>query len=179
MQFPKKRPKVEQLTVDEYRKLVASNPLMIPKKGKLREPPKSKSMKAICPESELQKAANKFIELKKWDYIRFPDWFLRWMKLNTPDHVSKEFFKHVGGKMPDNFILIPLGKGMFFGVKLELKTEDVKGNAVGKLHGRQKKYAIKEEWMIARNTKQIEEVLSVIEKKLQIVKQGLLNEIQS
>lgn len=178
MQFPKKRPKVEQLTVEEYQQLVTSNPRMIPKKSKLQGPSKSKTMKAICPESELQKAANQLIELKKWDYIRFPDWFIRWMKFNPPSHVSAEFFKHVGGKMPDNFILIPLGEGMFFGVKLELKTEDEKGNAVGKLHGKQKKYALKEEWMIARNTKQIEEVLSVIEKKLQIVKQGLQNEFQ-
>ena len=131
-------------------------------------------MKAVCPESSLQKAANKLIDLKHWAYVRFEDWFLRWIKLNAPSHVAAHFFTQVGGKMPDNLILVELGEGYFLGCKMELKTEDSKGRAVGRLHGKQKKYAESEGWPIARNAKQIEEVLEKIEvfhKKIMALKQ--------
>lgn len=170
--FPKKKDKNKQVAmpVEEYLEMVKQNPLMIPKRSKL-QPSKSKTMKAECPESDLQKAANQFItEIYKWDYIRFDDWFMTWMRMNAPPHAQKHFFSQVGGKMPDNFILCDLGKGFFLGCKMELKTQDKKGRAVGQLHGKQKRYALAEEWQIARNTKQIEVILELIKEKVTLVK---------
>jgi hypothetical protein len=169
--FPKKKDKnkVVPMPVEEYLEMVKKNPLMIPKRSKLL-PPKSKTMKAVCPESELQKAANQLIELYKWDYIRFDDWFMTWMRMNAPPHVQKHFFSQIGGKMPDNFVRVTLGKGFFLGCAIELKTEDKKGRAVGQLHGKQKRYALAEEWQIARNTKQIETILELIKEKVTLVK---------
>lgn len=112
----------------------------------------------------MQKAANELITLKNWAFIRFDDWFLRYMRIIAPAHVGKHFFDQWGGKMPDNVILLELGEGFFLGCKLELKTEDSKGRAVGQLHGKQKHYANAEGWQIARNTRQVEEVLVKIEK---------------
>lgn len=162
MLFPKKAPKKSYLSVEEYRELIAKNPKMIPKKSNLN-PPKSKTMKSLVSEDMLQKATNDLIELKRWWFIRFENWFLRWMRHEVPVQYSKHFFGQVAGKFPDNLIMVELGHGMFLGVKLELKTEDAKGRAVGKLHGKQKNHAEKEGWYIARNTKQVEAILEEIE----------------
>ena len=149
--------------------MVESGAIAIPKKSKL-QPGKSKTMKAVCPESALQVAANQLIELKRWAYVRFEDWFLHWMRLKAPAHVGKHFFDQWGGKMPDNLILVELGEGFFLGCKMELKTEDKKGRAVGQLHGKQKSYANTEGWQIARNTRQIEEILQRIENYAEKIK---------
>ena len=162
MQFPKKAPKKADISVEEYREMIAKNPKMIPKKSNLN-PPKSKTMKSMVSEDMLQKATNDLIELKRWWFIRFENWFLRWMRHEAPVQYSKHFFGQVAGKFPDNLIMVELGHGMFLGVKLELKTEDAKGRAVGKLHGKQKNYAEKEGWFIARNTREVERILSKIE----------------
>jgi hypothetical protein len=162
MMFPKKTRPSNEMTVEDYKKAVESGTIAFPKKSKL-QPGKSKTMKAVCPESALQKAANDLIELKRWAFVRFEDWFLTWIRLNAPVHVAAHFFGQVGGKMPDNLILVELGEGYFLGCKMELKTEDSKGRAVGRLHGKQKRYANAEGWQIARNTKQIEEILQRIE----------------
>ena len=160
MMFPKKTVKTE-ITVDEYRSMVASGAIKFPKKSKL-QPGRSKSGKAVCPESSLQVAANDLIEVKRWNYIRFENWFMGWMRRQEFKY-QKHFFSQIAGKMPDNLILVELGNGFFLGCKLELKTEDSKGKAVGQLHGKQKTYALAEGWPIARNVKQIEEVLQKIE----------------
>ena len=161
MQFPKKAPKKSDISVEEYRDMIAKNPKMIPKKSNLN-PPKSKTMKSLVSEDMLQKATNDLIELKRWWFIRFENWFMYWMRQQEPKY-QKHFFGQVAGKMPDNLIMVELGHGMFLSVKLELKTEDAKGRAVGKLHGKQKNYAEKEGWYIARNTKQVEVILEEIE----------------
>lgn len=156
------------MTVDDYRKAVESGTIAFPKKSKL-QPGKSKTMKAVCPESALQVAANDLINLKRWAFIRFDNWFLGWMRRQEIKY-AKHFFDQVGGKLPDNLILVELGEGFFLGCKMELKTEDVKGRAVGQLHGKQKHYALKEGWQIARNTRQIEEILQRIENYAEKIK---------
>lgn len=163
MMFPKKASRTQEISVEEYRKMVENGAIKFPKKSKM-QPGKSKTMKAEVPEAALQKYANDAIELKRWDYIRFDNWFMTWMKLNAPAHVQAHFFSQVGGKLPDNLILVHLGKGHFLGTKLELKTQDKKGRAVGKLHGRQKHFALTEDWPIARSPEQINAVLEEIEK---------------
>lgn len=168
MMFPKKvRPKNE-MTVEEYQKAVKEGTVAFPKKSKL-QPGKSKTMKAVCPESALQVAANDLISLKRWAFIRFENWFMWWMRKQEIKY-QKHFFDQVGGKLPDNLILVELGEGFFLGCKMELKTEDSKGRAVGQLHGKQKHYANAEGWQIARNTKQIEEILQDIEDRAEKIK---------
>lgn len=161
MQFPKKAPKKNEMSIEEYQQMIAGNPKMIPKKSML-QPGKSKTMKPLVSEDMLQQATNELIELRKWWFIRFENWFMAWMRQQHPKY-QKHFFGQVAGKLPDNLIMVELGKGMFLGVKLELKTEDAKGKAVGKLHGKQKRYAEREGWYVARNTKQVEAVLDEIE----------------
>lgn len=176
MQFPKKAPKKADISVEEYREMISKNPKMIPKKSNLN-PPKSKTMKSLVSEDMLQKATNDLIELKRWWFIRFENWFLRWMRHEAPVQYSKHFFGQVAGKFPDNLIMVELGHGMFLGVKLELKTEDAKGRAVGKLHGKQKSYAEKEGWFIARNTREVEDILEKIENVAEKLKAcSLINE---
>jgi hypothetical protein len=68
--------------------------------------------------------------------------------------------------------MTPIGDGFFLAAKLELKTEDAKGRAVGATHGKQKHYAKTEEWMIARNARQIESVLQTFKNKLILVKKS-------
>jgi hypothetical protein len=157
---------MQTMTVEEYRN---KYPTSIPKKAWF-QPKKSTTMKVEGPESALQKYANDAITLRGWTYIRFETALLGWIKRNAPGWVQGSFFHQVAGKLPDNFLLIPLGGGCFFGVKLELKTQDKKGRAVGKLHGRQKKYAEAEGWYIARSPEQIKSVLDEIEKKVQKIK---------
>lgn len=136
--------------------------MAFPKKSWL-EPAKSKTMKAEMPESALQDYTNDALELRQWAYLRFPDALLGWIRRNAPTWVSCVFFKQVAGKLPDNLILLKLGGGFFLGAKLELKTQDKHGRAVGKTHGKQKRYAEDEEWMIARSPEQINRALDQIE----------------
>jgi hypothetical protein len=84
--FPKKASRTQEISVEEYRKMVENGAIKFPKKSKM-QPGKSKTMKAEVPEASLQKYANDAIELKRWDYIRFDNWFMTWMKLNAPAHV--------------------------------------------------------------------------------------------
>lgn len=167
--FPKKVKPKNEMSVEEYNAAVKAGNVAFPKKS-LMQQGKSKTMKAVCPESALQVAANDLILLKGWKFIRFPDWLLRWIVLNAPVHVRKCFFDQVGGKFSDNIIQVDLGEGFFLGCKMELKTEDSKGRAVGQLHGKQKHYAKEEGWQIARNTKQIEEILKKIENYAEKIK---------
>lgn len=168
MMFPKKVKPKNVMSVDEYNAAVKAGNIAFPKKSLLQQG-KSKTMKAVCPESALQVAANDLINLKRWAFIRFDNWFLGWMRRQEIKY-QKHFFDQVGGKLPDNLILVELGEGFFLGCKMELKTEDSKGRAVGKLHGKQKHYALKEGWQIARNTRQIEEILQRIENYAEKIK---------
>jgi len=139
-------------------------------KAKWFQPANSPTMKAECPEKALQVYANDAITLRRWSYIRFSSALMGWLKRCSPDWVQRAFFKQVAGKMPDNLVLVPLGKGRFFAEKVELKTQDKKGRAVGKLHGKQKIYAQAEEWPIARSPEQINAVLDDIEKTVEKIK---------
>lgn len=178
LKFPKVAPKKKELSIEEYKSIIANNPRALPKRkyknlvtGNGDTPIKSKTMKAICPESSLQKACNDLLEkVYHFQYIRFSDAFLSWISINAPAHIKKQFFEQVGGKFPDALILEPIGNGFFLAAKLELKTEDSNGHAVGKLHGKQKTTAAAEQWMIARNTKQIENALQTFKHKLILVK---------
>jgi hypothetical protein len=177
LKFPKVAPKKKELSVEEYRELIKSNPLALPKNkfknllsGNGDTPIKSKSKKAIVPESALQKTCNEMIAAYGFQFIRFEDSFLSWISINAPIHIKKMFFAQVGGKFPDAIIMEPIGDGFFLAAKLELKTEDAKGRAVGELHGKQKRTARAEEWMIARNPRQIENALQTIKNKIILVK---------
>jgi hypothetical protein len=139
-----------------------SGAMMFPKKS-WGQPERSKSMVPECSESELQSYANELLELKKWQYLRFPDALLAWVKLHAPAWVQKVFFGQVGGRLPDNLIMLPLGNGLFLSLKLELKTADKQGRAVGKTHGKQKRYAEQEQWPIARTPEQINKELDRLE----------------
>lgn len=149
--------------------------MLFPKK-KWSQPEPSKTMKAECSESQLQGYLNDLLELKKWPYLRFPDAFMSWMKLNTPEWIRKIFFGQIGGRMPDNFIFLPLGKGLFLALKLELKTQDSKGRAVGRTHGKQKNFAEAEEWPIARSPEQINAELDRLETIFEKMKKYLDNQ---
>lgn len=81
--------------------------------------------------------------------------------MNAPQRVQRWFFWLFGG-FPDNLVLIPFG-GYMLAVPLELKTQDAKGRAVGKLHGKQKINARNENWIIARSTDQIQEAIAIAE----------------
>jgi len=150
--------------------------MKFPKK-KWSEPVKSPTMRAETPESDLQEYANSALEARGWAYLRFPDSLLGWIRRNAPTWVSCVFFKQVAGKLPDNLILLKLGGGFFLGAKLELKTQDKKGRAVGKTRGKQKRYAESEEWMIARSPEQINAALDRIEHVKERIMAGGIGEI--
>jgi hypothetical protein len=141
---------------------IPAGAMMFPKR-KWGQPEPSKTMKAECSESQLQGYLNDLLELKKWSYLRFPDAFLSWIKLQTPPWIQKVFFSQIGGRMPDNFIFLPIGKGLFLALKLELKTQDKKGRVVGRTHGKQKNFAEQEGWPIARSPEQINAELDRLE----------------
>lgn len=146
--------------------------MMFPKR-KWSQPEPSPTGKAVCPESDLQQYANEAIELRHWTYVRFHSALMGWMKRTAPEWAKRMFFSQVAGKLPDNLILIPLGNGRLYAVKMELKTQDKKGRAVGKLHGKQKNYAEAEGWQIARSPEQINSVLDGIETDIVKIKSVL------
>ena len=155
--IPKKTPKKQVMSIEDYQEFIKVFPNAIPKK-KWKEPARSKTMKAEVPESALQKYADEILELKKYRSLRFPDGFLGWIKLKAPLHIKKIFFSIWGGR-PDNTFMIPLGSGYYLAVPMELKTQDKKGRAVGRLHGKQINNARNEEWFIARSVDQINDVI--------------------
>lgn len=129
--------------------------------------------KALVPEESLQKYANEALWLRHWSYIRFPNYLLYWMKHNAPKLIRIMFFQQVAGKLPDNTVMVQVAPGCFLAVKVELKTADSKGRAVGKLHGKQKTYAKAEEWFIARTPEQINAVLNKIGVMAEKVREAL------
>ena len=137
--------------------------MMFPKKS-WGQPERSKTMKAEIPESELQKFANEAILLRGWQYIRFSSALMGYLKRSAPEWAQRAFFRQVAGRMPDSIIMVPVAQGMFLTAKMELKTQDKQGRAVGKLHGKQKNYAEAEGWFIARSPEEIDSVLNKIEK---------------
>lgn len=127
------------------------------------EVPLSPTGHADMPESALQTFADQYLELRRLKYIRIPDEFFRWIKMHAPARVQKWFF-HVFGGFPDDLILISMGKYML-AVPMELKTQDEKGRAVGRLHGRQKRNARDENWIVARSTNQIQDAIAAAEEE--------------
>jgi len=147
------------MDIDDFRKMY---PSALPKK-KWFEPDKSPTMKAEMPEDAIQDYANDAIALRGWGYIRFHNSLLGWMKQHAPMWAKKCFFNQVAGKMPDNTIMVQVADGVFLAVKLELKTQDKKGRAVGRLHGKQKMYANREKWFIARSPEQVNSILDKVD----------------
>lgn len=171
MLLPKKIEKPRQrMSVEEFKELAGA--MKFPKK-KWKEP-QSPTRKAEAPESALQEFADGFLKRKKLRYLRFPDGFLAWMKLRAPIHIKKIFFDVWAGR-PDNTFFIEIGNGYELAVPLELKTQDKKGRAVGRLHGKQKNNARDEKWFIARSTKQIVEVVEKAEAMAQKIKKIIDN----
>lgn len=141
-------------------------------KSKWFEPPVSPTQKAEIPEDLLQDYANQAITLRGWSFIRFHTKLLGWIKRNpaVPEWVRKCFFSQVAGKLPDNLIMVKIAPSTFLAVKLELKTQDKKGRAVGRTHGLQKHYAELEEWYIARSPEQINNILDKTEALAESIK---------
>jgi hypothetical protein len=121
--------------------------MMLPKK-KWSQPDESKTMRAECPENLMQGAVDDYLEIKRMKCYRIPDAIFRWIKMKAPIGIQKWFFGVFGGQ-PDNTIIIPLGNGYAFTLLLELKTQDAKGRAIGKLHGKQKREG--DDWKICRS----------------------------
>ena len=121
--------------------------MMLPKK-KWSQPDESKIMKAECPENLMQGAVDDYLEIKRMKCYRIPDAIFQWIKMKAPIGIQKWFFGVFGGQ-PDNTIIIPLGNGYAFTLLLELKTQDAKGRAIGKLHGKQKRDG--DDWKICRS----------------------------
>jgi hypothetical protein len=147
------------MTIDECKKAFAKSRLF-------SRPMNTEKFRIEASEAQLQKYANDAITLHGWSYLRFPDGFIKWMYLSAPNWIKAIFFSQIGSKMPDNLMLIPLGGGTFFGVKLELKTRS------GAPRGKQRDYAQSEGWYIARSPEQINVVLDEIEKKVQKIKES-------
>jgi hypothetical protein len=131
--------------------------MMFPKK-RWSQPDESKTMVAECPESLMQGAVDEYLALKRLKYYRIPDGFFRWIKMKAPAGIQKWFFGMFGGQ-PDNTVIIPLGDGLALALLLELKTQDSKGRAIGKLHGKQKWEG--EEWKVCRS---VDEAIKEIDK---------------
>src|SRR4030042_4657290 len=131
--------------------------MMFPKK-RWSQPDERKTMTAECPESLMQGAVDEYLALKRLKYYRIPDGFFRWIKMKAPAGIQKYFFSMFGGQ-PDNTIIFPLRDGLALALLLELKTQDSKGRAIGKLHGKQKREG--EEWKVCRS---VDDGIAEIEK---------------
>lgn len=134
---------------------------MAPKK-KWSEPEKSRTMQSECPEELIQAAVEKYIKIKRIDFFRIPDGFFSWVIINAPKNVGKWFCRMFGGK-PDITLFEPIVPGVALSLLLELKTQDKKGRAVGKLHGRQNHH--KNDWIICRSVDQAKNVIDRFQKR--------------
>lgn len=159
-----------QMNIDEFRKLY---PRSIPKRSWF-EQKQSPTTKTELPEATLQEYANEAITLRRWQYIRFPDAILGWIKRNSPPWVAMSFFRQVGGRLPDNLVMVQVAPGLFLSAKLELKTRDKRGRPVGKTRGKQKRYAEAESWYIARSPEEINSALDKINEAAEKIKKCLI-----
>lgn len=137
-------------------------------KKKWIEPKNSVTKIPECPEDSLQVFANEYLKLQKIDYFRIEDSFFRWVKMRASVTVQKWFFGMFGGR-PDNTCSIPIGPYSLT-LNLELKTQDSKGRAVGKLHGKQKNRSRSQGWVIARSPEAIMKVVETFENDAQKLK---------
>jgi hypothetical protein len=120
--------------------------MMYPKKKWIET--QSRSKKSEMPEEAIQAAVDEYLEMRGVDYIRIPDSFFRWGKMNLPVGIWKWFANMFGGR-PDDTILVPMGRGIHLALCLELKTQDKQGRAVGGFHGKQKRNS--EDWLVKRS----------------------------
>jgi hypothetical protein len=148
--------------------------MMMFQKKKWNQPEKSKTMKSECPENLIQGAVEEYLTWNKIDYIRIPDGVFKWIKLNTPKWFQLFFFKTFGGR-PDLTIIKPIGNGIAVSLLMELKTQDSKGRAVGKLHGKQKHH--KDEWIICRSVDSAINEIKKFEEKVKKMKKVLREDI--
>lgn len=113
-------------------------------------------------EDSLQKYANKAINLRRLDHIRFPNKLLWWIRRapGIPRWVRLCFFGQVAGKLPDNLILAQIAPGCFLAVKMELKTKDARGKPTGRFTKKQKYYAPFEKWFVVRSPEEIDCLLN-------------------
>jgi hypothetical protein len=96
----------------------------------------------------MQGAVDDYLALKRIKNYRIPDGFFRWIKMKAPPGIKKFFFGVFGGQ-PDCTCIIPIGDGLALTLLLEIKTQDSKGRAVGRTHGKQKRE--EEHWKICRS----------------------------
>jgi hypothetical protein len=119
--------------------------------------------KPECPEALLQKQAEEELQLRGIQYMRIDDGFWRWLhmaasQLSAGRHLR--WFRWMFGGWPDLTCFIPIkGKPYSLCLHLELKTQDEKGRAVGRLHGRQKTQSRRLPWQVSRSSRQTDEIL--------------------
>jgi len=131
-------------------------------KKKWSQPERSKTMVAEVPENLIQGAVDDYLALKRIKFYRIPDGFFRWIKMKAPIGVQKWFFGMFGGQ-PDNICIIPIGNGLALALLLEIKTQDSKGRAVGRTHGKQKVEA--DHWVICRSVDEAIKTIDAFEKE--------------
>lgn len=154
--------------------------MLNPKKSWGRKP-RSHTMKVEASEKDIQKGVDDYLQLKRIDYIRIPDGVFAWIHYNATKSFQKWFNGTFGGR-PDNTILYHLTGPYGLYMALELKTQDSKGRAVGKLHGKQKHHA--DDWKICYSIDEAIEAINEFEKMAEKVKNmltsygniGILNE---
>ena len=64
-------------------------------------------------------------------FLRFPDNFFRWIKMNAPAGIQRFFFGVFGG-IPDNLCMLRVSDKYMLCCPIELKSKE------GRLHGKQK-----------------------------------------
>ena len=131
--------------------------VVFPKK-KWSQPEKSRTMVAECPEDLMQGAVDEYLQLKRIKFYRIPDSFWRWIAMKAPPSIQK-WFRGMFGGQPDNTCIIPIGDGLAIALLLEIKTQDLKGRAVGRTHGKQKHE--EEHWKICHS---IDQAIAEIDK---------------
>lgn len=147
----------------------------LPKK-KWLNPEKSKTMKAECPEDKLQKFANEYLDTFRIKYFRISDDMWTGLKLVCTGKfiwLFKKFGDMFGGRLPDNLVYVPLGEKYWLVMPMEIKTQDKKGRAVGKLHGKQKNNAVNDNWVTVRSPEQIQEACKNLIKDSEKIKRIL------
>lgn len=124
------------------------------KKSQLAYRKKRKKTVVKVKESELQKQANDLLDYLRIPYYRIPDFVWNWVKHNAPVEIVKALADSFAGKLPDNFVFTNLTDKYLIALPMELKT------ATGKLHGKQKTYAKRDNWQISRSPEETIELVN-------------------
>ena len=115
------------------------------KKSQLAYRKKRKKGVVKVKEASLQKQANDLLDWYHIPYYRIPDFVWNWVRHNAPVEIVRALSESFAGKLPDDFIFTNLTDKYLIALPLEIKT------VTGKLHGKQKTYAKRDNWQISRS----------------------------